>query len=162
MRFRRLTTEELTALEQEFIQFLASNQITAPEWEALKADEAEQVHQLIELFSDIVLEKVYSKVECLQHRTKDTVRVFQCAPDKITMTGLQISDPSKDLTNPADVALLSDPQQLQGAVKVFQMEKAYTQERVDEIFSMLYKDGCQPASKQMFDALVQMYHQTQS
>lgn len=157
MRFRRLTTEELETLEEDFVQFLASNQITAKEWLSLKENDLDQVHKLIDLFSDIVLEKVFSKIECLQHRTKDTVRVFYCQDDKITMTGLQIADPTKDLTNPKHLAILADPSALNGSVKVFQMDKKYITERPDEVFSMMYKDGCQPASKSMFDALVKMY-----
>lgn len=160
MRFRRLTTEELDALEEDFVHFLASNQITAKEWLALKEQNSERVHELIDLFSDIVLEKVFSKIDCLQHRTKDTIRVFYCQDDKITMTGLQISDPNKDLTNPEDLAVLANPNTLDGSVKVFQMEKVYGQERSDEVFSMMYKDGCQMADKSMFDALVKMYEAT--
>ena len=160
MRFRRLTNEELETLEEDFVQFLASSHITAKEWVALKENNQEKVEELIGLFSDIVLEKVFSKMDCLQHRTKDTIRVFYCQEEKISMTGLQISDPSKDLTNPEDLAVLADPASLNGSVKVFQIEKAYVQERADEVFSMLYKDGCQPASKSMFDALSKMYETT--
>lgn len=157
MRFRRLTREELESLEQDFVQFLATHQITAQEWLQLKADQSDKVYELIDVFSDIVLEKVFSQIEYLQHRTKDTIRVFYCQADKITMTGLHINDPSRDLTNPADVALLSQPDGIQGSVKVFQLEKNYQQERPDEVFQMLYRDGCQPASAAMFDALVDMY-----
>jgi hypothetical protein len=160
MRFRRLTKEELETLEEDFIQFLASNHITAKDWTAYKENNQEKVEELIALFSDIVLEKVFSKMDYLQHRTKDTIRVFYCQEDKISMTGLQISDPSKDLTNPADLAVLADPASLSGSVKVFQVDKEYAQERADEVFGMLYKDGCQPASKSMFDALVTMYETT--
>ncbi|CAA6824619.1 MAG: Unknown protein [uncultured Aureispira sp.] len=160
MRFRRLTNEELETLEEDFVQFLAASHITAKEWVALKENNQDKVEELIGLFSDIVLEKVFSKMDCLQHRTKDTIRVFYCQEEKISMTGLQISDPSKDLTNPEDLAVLADPSSLKGSVKVFQIEKAYVQERADEVFSMLYKDGCQPASKSMFDALAKMYETT--
>lgn len=160
MRFRRLTNEELETLEDDFVQFLASNHITAKEWVSLKENKVAKVEELIGLFSDIVLEKVFSKIDCLQHRTKDTIRVFYCQEDKITMTGLQINDPSKDLTNPEDLTVLADPNSLNGSVKVFQVDKTYSQDRSDEVFSMLYKDGCQPASKSMFDALVKMYETT--
>lgn len=160
MRFRRLTKEELETLEEDFIQFLASNHVTAKDWTSYKENKPEKVEELIGLFSDIVLEKVFSKMDYLQHRTKDTIRVFHCQEDKISMTGLQITDPSKDLTNPADLAVLADPASLSGSVKVFQVDKEYAQERADEVFGMLYKDGCQPASKSMFDALVTMYETT--
>lgn len=157
MRFRRLTTDELETLEEDFVQFLASNHITAKEWVALKENNPTRVHELIDLFSDIVLEKVFSNIEYLQHRTKDVIRVFYCQDNQITMTGLQITDPNKDLTNPEHLAILADPNALNGSVKVFQMAKDYAEKRPDEVFGMMYKDGCQPASKSMFDALVKMY-----
>lgn len=160
MRFRRLTTEELEHLEEDFIHFLAANQITAKDWQILKATDDAKIHELIDVFSDIVLEKVFSKIDYLQHRTKDTVRVFYCQNDKITMTGLQISDNSKDLTNPNDLAVLSNPNAIQGPVKVFQIEKAYSDTRADEVFGMMYKSGCQPASKAMFDTLATMYQKS--
>ena len=160
MRFRTLTDEELIPLEEDFVKFLASNQITAKEWLVLKEKNSNKVHELINLFSDIVLEKVFGTIEYLQHRTKDTVRVFYCQEDKITMTGLQISDPSKDLTNSDDLLVLTDPSAINGKVKVFQIDKKYAQQRPDEVYNMLYRDGCQPASKGMYDVLGKMYAQS--
>ncbi|MDC0231135.1 DUF6495 family protein [Aureispira] len=157
MRFRRLTEEELTPLKEDFIQFLASNQITAKEWIDMKAADSDKVHDLIDMFSEIVLEKVFGTLEYLQHRTKDTIRVFHCQENKITMTGLQITDPSKDLTNAKDLVVLSDPEAIQGKIKVFQMDKNYSQKRPDEVYGMMSKNGCQPAPKGMFDLLTKMY-----
>ena len=48
MRFRKLTEEELETLEQDFIQFLASQQISAKDWLTMKADSMEKVHALID------------------------------------------------------------------------------------------------------------------
>lgn len=160
MRFRRLTTEELTPLEDDFVQFLAAHQITAKDWLTMKEKDEQKVFELIDVFSDIVLEKVFSNIEYLQHRSKDTIRVFHCQDDKITMTGLQISDVSKDLTNPEHLSLLSQPDAIDGKVKLFQIDKAYAQQRPDEVYSMMYKDGCRPAPKAMFDMLVSMYAQS--
>lgn len=158
MRFRRLRKEEIEPLEQEFVHFLATHQITAQEWVKLKEEDSEKVYELIDIFSDIVLEKVYSQMEYLQHRTKDVIRVFKCEEEKIIMTGMQISDTERDLTRPEDVALLAQPDGIQGSVKIFQMERAYQQERPDEVFSMMHRDGCQPAPASMFNALIEMYH----
>ena len=56
MRFRRLTKNELEHLEEDFVRFLASNQITADEWEKFKTEQPQKVHELLDIFSDIVLE----------------------------------------------------------------------------------------------------------
>ncbi len=160
MRFRRLTKDEFEHLEQDFVQFLASNQITAKEWETMKTEQPDKVHELLDIFSDIVLDKVFSKIEYLQHRSKDVIRVFYCQEDKITMTGLKIEDPTVDLTNPEHLSMLANPSAIKGSVKVFQMEKDYAKERPDEVFEMLHNNNCQPAPKGMFDMLVEMYKQT--
>ena len=60
MKFRRLTNEELQELEKEFVQFLVSNTVTADDWEKIKEDNPERAEGLIEIFSDIVFEKVIS------------------------------------------------------------------------------------------------------
>ncbi|MCP4443050.1 MAG: hypothetical protein GY810_29440 [Aureispira sp.] len=156
MKYRRLTMDELESLEEDFVKFLASNQITADEWVKLKEQESERVHELIELFSDIVMQKVLTNIEYLQHRSKQVIRVFRFGKDKITMTGLQLSDTSKDLTNPVHLQLLSDPEQLSNGVKIFQMEKEYKMSREEEIFDMMESYGCQPAPKAMFDMLVNL------
>jgi len=44
MRFRRLTTEELEQLEEDFVHFLAASQITAKDWEKLKEKNEAKVH----------------------------------------------------------------------------------------------------------------------
>lgn len=160
MRFRRLTDEELEALEQDFIQFLASQQISAKDWLNMKANSIDKVHALIDVFSDIVLEKVFNKIEYLQHRSKDSIRVFYCQQDKITMTGMMIADHNIDLRNNDDLKTMSDPKAIKGKIKIFQMEKQYKAQKADELFSMIYKDGCQQAEPKLFQMLVDMYHQT--
>lgn len=160
MRFRRLTKNELEHLEEDFVRFLASNQITSDDWEKFKTEQPEKVHELLDIFSDIVLEKVFKKLRYLQHRSKDTIRVFFCQEDSITMTGLQISGSTKDLTKSEDLALLANPQQLDGKVKLFQMEKEYTKEREDEIFDMLTKSNCKPTSEEMYQMLLNMHQQS--
>lgn len=161
MRFRRLTKNELEKLEDDFITFLASQTITAKEWDLLKTNNPEKVHELLDVFSDIVLEKVFDKMQYLQHRTNDTIRVFKCDADVITMTGLHVNDSQVDLTRTEDLQRLTDPSNIRGMVNVFQMEKKYRSNKPDEIFQMMHQNGCQVASEDMFNSLVDMYKLTQ-
>ena len=59
MKYRRLNEAELKDLEQDFIRFLASNQVTADDWKKLKDSKSDQADGLIGLFSDQVFDKVY-------------------------------------------------------------------------------------------------------
>jgi hypothetical protein len=56
MKYKRLTTEELKHLEKEFVNFLASAQITGSDWEKMKANEIEKAEELLDVFSDLVFE----------------------------------------------------------------------------------------------------------
>jgi hypothetical protein len=62
MRFRRLSDEELKPLEEELKQFLIVNHVHAAEWKEMNLNNPEQALHLIELFSDLVLEKVFNKM----------------------------------------------------------------------------------------------------
>ncbi|MGZ4035866.1 MAG: DUF6495 family protein, partial [Bacteroidia bacterium] len=52
MKYKRLTREELQALEPEFIHFLAAAQVTGKDWEKMKENKLEVAEELIDAFSD--------------------------------------------------------------------------------------------------------------
>jgi hypothetical protein len=75
-RFRSLTQEELKALETEFKQFLIINQLYDKEWRELAAKDPQKAQEFIDLFSDIVLEKTYSKAQGLVQMGRDFIALF--------------------------------------------------------------------------------------
>ena len=75
-KYKCLTADELQNLEKEFINFLASAQITGSDWEKMKKDEVEKVEELIAVFSDLVYEKVLSKIKFLEYRDTKTLNIL--------------------------------------------------------------------------------------
>lgn len=75
-RFRTLTHEELQVLELEFKQFLIVNHLHDKEWRELAENQPEKAQEFIELFSDIVLEKAYTKCQALVQFGLDFIAVF--------------------------------------------------------------------------------------
>ena len=67
MKYTRLTKEQFEELHQEFINFLATQSITADEWEDIKTNKPEAAEQELDVFSDLVWYGVLSKVEYLEH-----------------------------------------------------------------------------------------------
>ncbi len=63
MKYQRLTKEQLEELHQEFINFLATQSITAKEWDDIKKNKPEVAEQELDVFSDLIWEGVLSKVE---------------------------------------------------------------------------------------------------
>ena len=95
MKFKRLTLEELRELEPEFINFLASNQISADDWMVIKSKKSDQMNELLDFFSDLVYEKVLQKITYLEHRTPKEIRLFHLGEHQITLLGIKVAEDNK-------------------------------------------------------------------
>ncbi|MCO6492706.1 MAG: hypothetical protein J5I98_30085 [Phaeodactylibacter sp.] len=139
MKYRRLRQDELESLEKEFVRFLASNQVTADEWEKLKAEEPGKAEKLIGIFSDIVFEKVIGDVQYLEYKTPKDVKTFHFLEDRIVMNGLLVEgNTSFDFTQQQSPQQMLQQIQLAGArLKLYTAEKAYSRSRDMEIFEMM-------------------------
>ena len=139
MKYRRLNPDELHELEQPFIRYLAANSITAGDWEKIKTDTPEQAERYIDFFSDLVFDKVLKGLEYLEYKTPHDIKTFHCLPDRIVMLGLKV-----DGRTPLDFTRNQSPQEMlqmvQGsgaALQLYRGEKAYQQEREQELFEMM-------------------------
>jgi len=83
-KYRLLNQEELQSLEKEFIDFLVLNGITAPDWEKLKSDEHTS-QRFIEVFSDVVFEKILRQIEYLDRYSKSSIFAFKCTEKEIQL-----------------------------------------------------------------------------
>ena len=63
MQYRRLTKEQLGELQQEFINFLATQSVTAEEWQHIKRERPNVAEQELDVFSDLIWEGVLAKVD---------------------------------------------------------------------------------------------------
>jgi len=154
MKYRRLSPDELQELEPQFIRFLASNTITADDWVKLKQSDPKRVEGLIEIFSDIVFQQTLEKLEYLEFKTRNDIKVFHCQKEKIVMRGLLIEgDTDLDLTKNNQAAYIMQQIQASNAsIKVYTAEKKYTQVREQELFMMM-NNGCLISNELLFNSL---------
>ena len=54
MKYSRLTKEQFEELHQEFINFLATQSVTADEWANLKVNKPELAETELDVFSDLI------------------------------------------------------------------------------------------------------------
>ncbi len=161
MKYRRLTQEELENFEDEFVQFLSANTITANDWQKLKQKTPEKAEDLIDMFSDIVMEKSLEKVQYLEHRSRNDVKFFECGEEKMILFGLRLDhEIPVDLTDDATIRQLSEePQRLGDTLKVYRAEKAYKEERNKELFRML-EQGCRVSREDLFKTARELHQKT--
>jgi|SRR3954471_17047027 len=154
MKYKRLTTEELNALEPEFINFLAAAQITGPDWDKMKKKELSKADELIEVFSDMVYEKVLSKIKFLEYREKTTLNIFNCKEEQIELVGMRVNEHSQlDLTATDISSQWSESHA--NAVNVIKTERPYSKERNLEVFDLL-QSGCLITDDKLFTILKEM------
>lgn len=153
MKYRILNDEELSHLDEQLKQFLIINGIYGDEWKRLNEKEPEKVLNLIELFSDHVLQIVYEKTTFLEKQTPDACFVFHCKPKTLELIAIQKKDNSNAAINLSSTqGIHSALTQAAGDLTFFQIEKPYSKEREHEIHFM-FIDGCIKSSETFWNQL---------
>jgi len=98
MKYRRLTREQLAELHPEFINFLATQSISADEWTRLKEEKPTVAVEEIDLFSDLVWEGVLSRVEYLENISAQQMHLFHLAEKEMKLFSVKVMNPEADLT----------------------------------------------------------------
>ena len=104
MRFRCLSKEELQELDSELIQFLIVNHVYKEDWALMNQESPNKAKELIEMFSDVVLEKVYNKVFFLERQVPKQVCVCSLSDASGEMITIEAIEEGIDLTK-EDVVL---------------------------------------------------------
>ncbi len=97
LKYQRLTKEQLEELHQEFINFLATQSITADEWNEIKINKPHVAEEEIDVFSDLVWEKVLNKAQYLEHFSKDQIHLIEMGEDQMYLIAIKVNDESIDL-----------------------------------------------------------------
>lgn len=98
MKYSRLTKEQFEELHQEFINFLATQSITADEWADLKMFKPEVAEQELDVFSDLVWEGVLGRVNYLEHISPQQMHLFHLKEDIMQLIAIKFKNESIDLT----------------------------------------------------------------
>ena len=97
MKYTRLTREQLEELHPEFTRFLATQTITAKEWEQLKTNKPQVAEQELDVFSDLIWEGVLSRVTYLENISARDMHLFHLDPKQMHLISVKLSNPEIDL-----------------------------------------------------------------
>ena len=136
-KYRLLRPEELENLENEFVNYLVVNGITAEDWEKLKNEQPEEAQRITDLFSDVVFESVLRKAKYLEFRGKDYWQLVHCGEKQMQMIAFRDKTGQHDFREDAPVQKVLN-QQL-APFEVFRGTKDYKKEREQEIFALTEK-----------------------
>ena len=136
MKYTRLTKEQFEELHQEFINFLATQSITANEWEDLKKNKPESAEQELDVFSDLVWFGVLSKVEYLEHISPQHIHLFKCKEKNMHLIALKLKHDQVDLTTTEGFQWLRD-NLLSNDIEFFNANKDYSDDKHLDIFKLI-------------------------
>ncbi len=134
-----------------------SNGIDDAEWKKINNTDSDKAIELVELFSDVVFEKAFTKVQFLEHLEPTSIKVFMFTTDKIYLIGIDSGHPEIDFRD-KDVmtALATNFLEYKDKLHIYKTYKPIAENREAEIFKML-KDGCLVIDEDRFKSFANLY-----
>ncbi|WP_353779564.1 DUF6495 family protein [Winogradskyella sp. 3972H.M.0a.05] len=139
MKYSRLSKEQLEELHQEFINFLATQSITADEWTRIKTDQPEVAEQELDVFSDLIWEGVLNKVEYIEHISPKQMHLFRMKEEGMHVIALNIKVDIDITTNEGYQWLRSNL--MNESVEFLQANKEYSEDKNLDKFKLIQQGG---------------------
>jgi len=153
MKYERLTKEQFEALHPEFINFLATQSITAAEWEELKKQQPEIVEQELDIFSDLIWEGVLGKVSYLDHISSYSMQLFFFGEEQIHLIAVKVDKAVTDFMTLEGIQWLEN-HIMDDAVNLYTASRNYSKDRFADIFAFI-KQGAVISEGALYRSLEQ-------
>ena len=148
MKYTRLTKEQFEELNQEFINFLATQSITAKEWKEIKKQKPAVAEEELDIFSDLVWEGVLSKVDYLENIAPQHMYLFSAGKTQLRLIGLKIKTEEIDLTTKEGFVWLRE-NLMSDEIELFNAEKSIETDKNIKIFELI-KQGSTITKGELF------------
>jgi hypothetical protein len=136
MKYSRLTKEQFDSLEQEFINFLATQSITASEWQLIKKNQPEVAEQELDVFSDLVWEGVLSKATYLENISEKQLFLFKIGDTRMNLIVLKVAKLDVDISTSEGYKWLQE-NFASDDVEFFTATKDFSEDKKLDVFSLV-------------------------
>ena len=136
MKYTRLSKEQVEELQQEFINFLATQSISAKEWEEIKQQKPETAEEELDVFSDLIWEGVLEQVTYLEHFSPNQMYLFHISQEEIDLIAVTVGNKAIDITTREGYQWLQK-NIMEDSVNLFTSTKAISAERNKDIFALI-------------------------
>lgn len=145
-----LTKEQFEELHEEFATFLAAQQIDVNEWSNIKKNKPEVAQEEMELFSDMVWDRVLDKAKYLEHFSEKTINLFRIEAEQISRVVVQV-DKDVNLLEKVGYQWFMDNSN-DDAIEYLKGQKPFLKEKKEEIFDLI-KQGCVISEGELFESV---------
>lgn len=156
MRFSCLSNDQLKELEKDFVEFLIVNGVEGDSWKKINIENPQQAIALVEIFSDLVWEKILTQIKFLEFKTNSHWAFCKMEEDKGDMiiirsknqTDLNIENGDVLSFNPLEMELIT-------------ASKKYNKNREEEIFELI-QSGYLKCEPHFYENLLKYIHPSTS
>ena len=136
MKYARLSREQFEELHQEFINFLASQSITADEWEDIKINKPKVAEDELDVFSDLVWEGVLNQANFLEHFSPQQIFLFKITEVTLDLIAIKVENENVDVTTRHGYNWLQQ-NLMDDRVSLYTSKKAISEDRNKDIFALI-------------------------
>lgn len=149
MKYSRLSKEQFEELKQEFVNFLATQSISAKEWEEIKQQKPETAEEELDVFSDLIWEGVLEQVTYLEHFSPNQMYLFHISQEEIDLIAVTVGNKAIDITTREGYQWLQK-NIMEDSVNLFTSTKAISADRNKDIFALI-QQGAVITKGQLFE-----------
>lgn len=135
MKYRVLNDSELEPLQEEFLKYLLVANITPENWETLKKKAPKESQQHLEIFSDLVLDKILSDVVYVDVVMENRIEVYHFMKEQVFLFSIENKTLNTFNFKQTDWSALELTN-----THLVQGKKTYTKDRNEELFEILKKE----------------------
>lgn len=136
MKYERLTKEQLDELHEEFATFLATQSIDKDMWIKIIADKPTLAEEQLDLFSDMIWERVLENVSYLENIASNYLFLFHIGEKAMHTIIIQILDKSKDVTTKEGFLWLKE-NMLSESVQIRRGSKQFGEDKLQDVFTLI-------------------------
>ncbi len=151
MKFERLTKEQFENLHLEFSQFLASNGIDSTKWDEIKTSHPDELEKLLDIFSDVVWDKVLQKTQYLEQFSPKKVILIKKTSTHLEAIIVETNNNEVDLSQSPGWDWLNSNWQ-HPSVSIIQGKKNLSEDPQKDLFHWIRR-GASISDGKTFEAL---------
>ena len=151
MKYHRLNHDQFNEVHEEFAVFLATQGLDRLRWNELKNANSPKIPQLLDIFSDVVWDKIISECTFLEFSTPDQLFLFKTLSSRATVIIVKRRNISIDLTTVEGFQWVLEHSDTP-KVEFFKGVKEYEPNRNEFLYSYL-KKGALPSDGLRYNAL---------
>jgi len=135
-KYTRLTKEQFEELHKEFINFLATQSITAEEWNKIKKEDPGTAEEELDIFSDLIWEGVLDKASHLENISPQQLFLFKIEKHEMKLIMVKTTKETVDITTHEGYKWLQQ-HFASDEVEFFTATKEFSEDKKGDIFSLI-------------------------